>query len=156
MKRKHLLYVCLFFLPILGFQACNREYEPFPDAPVSLALNLTSHYIDFKAPLQYRTFEKIDEYAGAYRIGYGGILVNISIESEYCAYDMTCTYEKDPSVKVYPDSLGLHAVCEKCGSSFDLAYGFGMLEKGPATQHLKRYHTSLITGQGADILRVFN
>lgn len=154
MKSGKIIFVFVLMLTCC-LPACKQPVAPFPDAPVNLVLNLTNQYIDFKGPLQYRTFEKRDEFAGAYYVGYGGVIVNINMESKYCAHDMACPYEKDPNIRVYPDKLGGTATCEKCGSEYDLVYGFGQLKKGPSTENLKRYRTALTTAQGAEIVRVF-
>lgn len=141
----------------LGFyiQGCRKE-PPFPAGVADLRLNLSTIYIDFKAMLQYRTFEKPDRDQGVWSVGYGGILVHIDMNSEYIAYDMACPYEMDPTIKVRPDDSAVRAVCEKCGSTFEIASAYGSVEKGPAKQPLKRYKTSLMQMQESVILRVYN
>ncbi|HPQ12733.1 MAG TPA: hypothetical protein PLQ60_04610 [Paludibacteraceae bacterium] len=131
-----------FVLLTLVFIGCdNSSRSSIPDAPVNLQLNmLVAPYNTFNTPNSYLIFDKrmneID------RIGYGGILLYIDYEGKYCAFDLACPYEVNPNVKVTPNDEG-KAVCEKCGSVFELLYGIGAPISGPAKEPLKRYHVYL-------------
>lgn len=74
--------------------------------------------------------------------------------SQYMAYDACCPYEKDNSgvVLIQPVknlisppgtvfSSDFFAVCNKCGSEFNLMGG-GQPVKGPASHYLQRYNFS--------------
>jgi nitrite reductase/ring-hydroxylating ferredoxin subunit len=76
------------------------------------------------------------------RIGFGGILVYTGFDGEYYAFDMSCPYEHQTNVRVYPNDLG-QAVCEGCGSVFDIGYGIGNPSSGKAKEVLKKYKTTL-------------
>lgn len=147
---KNLILIILSIIGATYFTSCNDNYvSSIPNSPVNLQLNLTSTYSTFKNSVnQYLLFEKrINAYDA---IGYGGILVCSGIglddsgNSQYYAFDMACPYEVDKDIKVYPDKDGLgKVVCEKCGSVYDVGYGFGNPVSGPAKEILKRYKTSL-------------
>ena len=64
---------------------------------------------------------------------------------EYQAYDMCCPNELDPDVRVWPDSTGIYAVCEKCGSRFDLSsYGMAASANNPSKENLKRHYATRV------------
>lgn len=135
------------------FAGCEDQYvSKIPDYQVNLQLNLTSTYSIFKnSTNEYLLFEtRILE---TDRIGYGGILVctapylDDSGNSIYYAYDMCCPYEADKNIKVYPveDDIG-KVQCEECGSIFDVGFGSGFPQSGPAAEKgyvLKQYKTTL-------------
>ena len=149
--------ISLFFILscITLFSACrNTDDSSIPDVPVYLNLNLSINYNTFKAPLQYEYFTEKDEASGVYNTGYAGVLVNINMDSRYCAFDMCCPHEKQKDVRVYPDKSGGWATCEKCGSQFDLVYGYGQVSKGPAKEGLKRYKANPWNNAGIQMLRV--
>lgn len=153
MTRKYFV-VPLFIISSILLGCRNTDVSSIPDVPVYLNLNLTINYNTFRAPLQYLTFEKRNDAVGAYNVGYGGVLVNINVESKYCAFDMACPYEKDKKIKVRPDQTGGFAVCEQCGSKFDLVYGYGQVTQGPSKESLKRYSTNAWINGGIQMLRI--
>lgn len=136
-----LAFTCAFF-------ACEPNYvSSIPNYPVSMRINLTTEYSTFKnSTNQYLSFPvrrlEMD------RVGYGGILLCSGIilddygNSIYYAYDLSCPYEVDQKVRVYPmdDALG-KVKCEKCGTEYNVGYGFGDpdTKSGPSTEILKRY-----------------
>jgi len=140
---------------MLLLAACGDNYvSNIPNYQVNLRLDLVSTYPTFKnSANEYLLFEnRIFE---TDRIGFAGVLVYSSISldesgnTQYFAFDMACPYEVDKDVKVYPvkiDSVNYdlgRVKCEKCGSVFNIAYGYGLPESGPAKKALKQYHTSL-------------
>jgi nitrite reductase/ring-hydroxylating ferredoxin subunit len=121
-----------------------------PDFPVSLELNLTSTYPTFKNSVnQFLIFK--EPILVTDHVGYGGIIVCTGLSfddsgnTQYFAFDMSCPYEALNSVRVYPDYTTFlpHVICEKCGSVFDVSFGYGNPISGPAKEYLKRYRTSL-------------
>lgn len=127
----------------LAFQmtSCDDSVQSsIPDYPVYLDLNLASTYPNFNSPNQSLTFLK--RIIETDRIGYGGILVYIGFDGEFYAFDMCCPYEAKPTVRVYPNDIG-QAVCEKCGTVFDIGYGIGNPSSGPAKEVLKRYRANV-------------
>jgi len=90
------------------------------------------------------------------RIGFGGIIIYSGIDDSgntgYYAFDMACPYEAQSNVRVYPvkESLG-QVKCDKCGSVYDVSFGFGNPVSGPSTEILKPYKTTLTN----DVLYVY-
>jgi hypothetical protein len=134
----HLILLCF----TLSFGSCTDNIQSsIPDYPVSLQLNLTSTYPTFRNSYNKSlTFTKGVSVTD--RVGFGGILVYTGFDGTYYAFDMACPYEIKSTVRVYPNDIG-QAVCEKCGSVFDIGYGIGNPSTGPAKEALKRYKTSL-------------
>ncbi|MDL2290299.1 hypothetical protein LJB95_02725, partial [Paludibacteraceae bacterium OttesenSCG-928-F17] len=145
----------IFFLT--SFISCrNTGGSSIPSAPVFIKYNLSVHNTVLRAPLDYVTFEKRNDLEGIYNIGYGGVLVNMDMNGKLCAFDMTCPRENDKEVKVQPDDTGAYAVCENCGSKFDLVYGYGQVSQGPSKDNLKRYNAYIGNENGVQILVVKN
>lgn len=136
---KYIALVIFTSLPIVG---CNDNViSSIPDFPVYLELNLTSTYPTFRNSFnKFLTFEKPVFVTD--RIGYGGILVYTDLNGEYCAFDLSCPYEAKPTIRVVPNNIG-QAVCEGCGSVFDLTSGIGNPISGKAKEVLKRYKATL-------------
>ena len=141
---KHLIKYCFIIILLLGsLTGCNDNIQSsIPDFPVYLELNLITTYPNFRSPLQYQTFETMSGLSIISRIGFGGILVCTGFDNEYSAYDMACPYEAKQKIRVHPNGLG-QAVCDSCGSVFDIGYGFGSPISGKAKQTLKQYKTTL-------------
>jgi len=140
---KPIIQYCLLVLLInLSTISCNDNYiSSIPDFPVSLELNLTTTYPNFRnSTNHYLTFTKPVTVSD--RIGFGGILVYTGFDGEYYAFDMSCPYEAKSNIRVYPNDLG-QAVCEGCGTVFDIGYGIGNPSSGKAKEVLKRYKTTL-------------
>lgn len=103
----------------------------------------TAPYSNLKyASNQYLIFEKPRYNELSDRVGFGGILLYAGFDENYYAFDLACPYEADSSVKIKPNELG-QAVCETCGSVYDISYGIGNPVEGPSKEALKRYKTSL-------------
>ncbi|MCF8373371.1 MAG: hypothetical protein K9H64_17260 [Bacteroidales bacterium] len=83
--------------------------------------------------------------------GVSGILIYRISETDFAAYDRTCTYEISDSCKVKVDDSGIFAVDSTCCYSEYLLLD-GSVTKGPATYPLKRYNTSF----DGTYLRVYN
>jgi nitrite reductase/ring-hydroxylating ferredoxin subunit len=140
----------IFYLILFGlfFSACENtsNRSSIPSAPVNIRLNL-QHYLHLSAPFASEYFTEPNQSIGVFYVGFGGVLISTFIDSnsgnvQYAAYDMACPYEVDRSTRVYPDQTGVYAVCETCGSKFDLSMGLGMLVQGPAKEHLRRFNVS--------------
>ena len=136
---KHFLFTA--FLATTLVSCYDNVISSIPDYPVNLQLNLTTTYPTFRNSVnQFLLFEtRIKEND---RVGFGGILVNTGFDGNYYAFDMACPYEAKYNVRVYPNEIG-QAVCESCGSVFNIAFGNGDPISGPAAETLKRYRTML-------------
>ena len=129
-----------------------RSYvASIPNYYVSLQLNLTSTYSTFKNSVnQYLIFNKPVNANDL--IGFGGVLVYTGFDGNYYAFDLACPHEApEQNLKVVPNEEG-KAVCETCGTVYNISYGIGDPIEGPSKETLKRYKTSL---QG-DWLNIYN
>jgi hypothetical protein len=142
MKSVFLKYYLVFSFLALLFVGCNDNViSSIPDFPVYLQLNLTTTYPTFKN--SYNKFYIFKQgVVVTDRIGYGGILVYTGLDGGYYAFDMACPYEVKQNIRVYPNDVG-QAICEGCGSVFEIGYGIGYPSKGVAKEALKRYKTTL-------------
>lgn len=147
--KKYGLYLVITGTLLAG---CNDNYiSSIPDYPVYLELNLTSTYPNFRNSIN-KSITFLKPVSAVERIGYGGILVYTGFDGNYYAFDMSCPYEHSTTIRVYPNGLG-QAVCEGCGTVFDIGYGIGNPSSRKranlpdtvalAKEILKRYHTSL-------------
>lgn len=145
-KNKYYFFALLLALILAS---CNDNIRSsIPDYPVYLELNLTSTYPTFKNSVnQFLVFKNRDRLPDNNSIGFGGVIVFSDYDSGnsiYYAFDMACPYEVKSDVKVFPDVTGLpYVVCEKCGSVFNVSYGYGNPISGPAKEFLKRYRATL-------------
>jgi nitrite reductase/ring-hydroxylating ferredoxin subunit len=99
----------------------------------------------------YKLFTK-RTLAGEY-IGFGGVIVYHALDDNFYAFDLACPVEANRSIRVEMNEDNIHATCPKCGSVFDLSYGFANPEnKGSAKEGLRPYKVNM---QG-DILYVTN
>ena len=150
--KKAIKYYFISAVFSLFLTSCNDTIiSSIPDYPVYLELNLSSTYPIFRNSINASlTFTK--PITAIDRIGYGGILVYSGFDGAYYAFDMSCPYEHLSTVRVYPNGQG-QAVCQKCGTVYDIGYGVGNPSKRirpnlPDTtalskEVLKRYHTAL-------------
>lgn len=130
--------------------SCDDNYvSSIPALPVSLKLDLSGKYNTFRnSSNQFLLFEK--PIFAADRVGFGGVLVYSGISFDdlgnyvYYAYDMACTYEVSQDAKVYPveNSIG-QVKCSKCGSVYDVSFGFGNPVSGPSKEILRRYYVTV-------------
>jgi hypothetical protein len=142
MRFSFVKYYLIISILALSFAGCNDNViSSIPDFPVYMQLNLTSTYPTFRNSVnKYLIFEK-----GVFvtdRTGFGGILVYTGFDGEYYAFDLSCPYEAKQDIRVIPNGIG-QAVCEGCGSVFDLGYGIGNPSSGKAKEALKRYKAVL-------------
>ena|ERR1035437_4747793 len=144
MKSKIKYYLLLSFA--IFFAGCNDNTQSsIPDFPVYLELNLTSTYPTFRNSTNHSlTFIKgiTQGIPVTNSLGFGGILVNTGLDGEYYAFDMACPYEAKQNIRVYPNDIG-QAICEGCGSVFDIGFGIGNPVSGKAKETLKRYKANL-------------
>ena len=143
-------YLLCLLLPLFLVNCNDNVISSIPDYPVYLDLNLTTTYPTFRNSFnQYLVFKKAVLVTD--RIGYGGILVYSGFDGNYYAFDLSCPYEAKQNILVVPNGIG-QAICQGCGSVFDISYGIGNPISGKAKQALKRYKTSL----SGDVLYVLS
>ncbi|MCF8456249.1 MAG: hypothetical protein K9H62_09995 [Bacteroidales bacterium] len=83
--------------------------------------------------------------------GANGILIYRISDTDFAAYDRTCTYPVEENCQVKVDNSGVFAVDTLCCKSKYLLLD-GSVVRGPATYPLKSYRTSF----DGTYLRVFN
>jgi nitrite reductase/ring-hydroxylating ferredoxin subunit len=143
-------YLLCLLLPLFLVNCNDNVISSIPDYPVYLDLSLTTTYPTFRNSFnQYLVFKKAVLVTD--RIGYGGILVYSGFDGNYYAFDLSCPYEAKQNILVVPNGIG-QAICQGCGSVFDISYGIGNPISGKAKQALKRYKTSL----SGDVLYVLS
>jgi nitrite reductase/ring-hydroxylating ferredoxin subunit len=142
MKRITLIICCLFAFHF----SCTDKYDnPIPSFPVYLYLDLTFEDKALKAVGSYKEYtgQNINPGIGE-RIGFGGILVVHTMLDEYKAFDRACPYEAQSNITVEVDDDGLHAVCPKCGTKYDvIGFGTGTPSEGVSKYMLRPYNTTL-------------
>ena len=130
----------------LQFVACDDTYiSSIPDFPVYLELNMAAKYATFKNSTN-KSFSFIrgitPNIPETNYTGYGGILVYTGFDGSYYAFDLSCPYEHKQTTRIKPNDLG-QAVCDSCGTVFNIGYGNGDPSSGVAKETLRRYKTNL-------------
>jgi hypothetical protein len=150
-KLKRFLFakIVISAIIILIVENCSKDQNSFlPYVRVNLYIPL-ANFNHLKIPGNSVLF--LNE-------GYKGIIV-VCVDpnaSQYCAYDATCSYEKDfsgviviqpvknlPSPPLTVFSSDFFGICNKCGSKFNLM-GNGQPVEGPSTRYLQSYN--IVTG----------
>ena len=83
--------------------------------------------------------------------GYSGVVVVRAYDNNIYAFDICCTYEVKKEIALEND--GYFLKCPKCGSLFEIGYGTGIPNSGPASVPLKKYYTSQNSAQK---IRIYN
>ena len=136
-----IFFTCLLFCFLIS---CEKKEEVIPYTKVDFSINLDyAGYTILRSPFQSL------EISGE---GLNGVIIFSYSDSEFYAYERTCTYqvEKNCAVTVNPDDQ-IFAECPCCNSVFDLVH-FGDAYKGPAQHNLKMYRTYL----NGSILHIYN
>jgi nitrite reductase/ring-hydroxylating ferredoxin subunit len=141
-SKRNIPYLIVFIISSFFIWSCDDDYQSsVPNYPVYLELNLTSTYPNFKNNVnQYLLFTIENRVTEIDKVGYGGILVYADFTGEYRAFDLSCPYEHNRNIRVQPNDIG-QAICDSCGSVYNISYGIGNPESGPSKEMLKRYRT---------------
>lgn len=137
---KHLLF-CVLALTLLSLGSCNKEYgSNIPEARVYLEL-YPAYITGLTVPMSYVIIPNNQESVYKYNssaLGFGGVLVYHGYSSDgngqFYAFDLSCVNEANRTTLVEVDDTKLRAVCPKCGSVYNLSFGQGNAESGPATK----------------------
>ena len=140
--------LCLF--SVLFMSCKNEDQKRIPDVPVYFEVNFLTSYPTFRNS-QNDTIVITKPVRTVDRIGYGGLLIYSDFFGNYCAFDLCCPNEVNPTVRIFPDETG-HASCKVCGSVYDISSGFGNRISGPSAWSLKRYKAQVY----GDILYISN
>jgi Rieske Fe-S protein len=120
----------------------SQEYNNIPNVAVNLQLDISS--------TMYIELSTIGGYVYLTG-GYKGIVVYRISPEDFVAYDRACPYNPTlPCERITMDPSGITLTDSCCMSNFNILDG--AVNKGPATQPLKRYHTQF-DGQ---YLRIWN
>ncbi len=140
-------YIFLLGL-IISFAACENKYKsPIPDVPVEISLKMLSYNPTFGDVINDTLIFTYPRQYPPFAVGYGGVMVMVgydeNLSTRYYSYDLSCPYEADAHVRVYPDDEG-YAVCRKCNSRYYITDGWGRVSRGPSKFPLKRYQTDYV------------
>lgn len=157
---KKLSYILLLTIFTVMFFSCGKEEPKYtiPASPVNFTINTS--YLDnnlnnignFNAYLKIKdkaNYEKLvadvkgiqvlsGERAGkSSYIGYSGLLVvntgSTLTPTPYAVFDLCCPYEGMAEIRVVPTNDGT-AKCPQCNSVYDIIFGTGIPESGPAVE----------------------
>lgn len=95
------------------------------DAPTLLSPGGVATFIKPKYVYQY--------------VGYGGVVVFHNFEDTFVAFDLACPNEVDANVLLNVDSIPGEAICQLCGSIFDIGYSRGYPVAGPCKCPMRQY-----------------
>jgi len=156
---KKLSYILLFTVFALIFAGCGKEEPKYtiPASPVNFTINTSfrdnnlNNIGNFNAYLKTKdkaNYDKLVENvkgivvlsgerdANSY-IGYSGLLVvntgSTLTPTPYAVFDLCCPYEGMADVRVVPTNNGT-AKCPQCNSVYDIIFGTGIPESGPAVE----------------------
>jgi nitrite reductase/ring-hydroxylating ferredoxin subunit len=127
-KSKIAIFLLLILLPG-GFISCTDNRNPIPYVPVNLFL-----YLNDPLYIGLNTIGSAVYITG----GVNGIIVYRESQTQFRAFDRTCTNEPQGSCAVEKDNSGIIVVCPCCNSEFYLVID-GQVKKGPAEISLLEY-----------------
>ncbi len=129
MSKKNFLKLFWVLFIILPFSCSDAPEIPY--VPVYIDINIyMPDYIELQT-----VGNAIYITGGVYK---KGIIVYRSTFDEFLAYDRTCGYHpEDPCGRVNVDDMTLNAVCDCCGSKYQL--GDGYVVEGPSRVPLTSY-----------------
>jgi hypothetical protein len=143
----HTTLICLILCCLISCETINKK-SPIPDSRLDFELHILRDAPELNIVGNYKLINKplhLYQY-----IGFGGILLYHTFDDEIVAFDLACPYEVNPGIKVDSITIIGEAICRKCHSVYDVAYGTGAPRKGVSTHYLRKYRT-YFTG---DIIRI--
>lgn len=155
MKIKTIILACI--IPILYGCISEPENSNIPNSRVNFYIDTSISGVDNhladgllgNATIYTQTEPSKLSPNGSY--GYSGVVVVRAYDNNLYAFDICCTYEVDKNIALEDD--GFFLKCPKCGSVFEIGYGTGYVNSGPATKRLKKYYTSQNSSQK---VRIYN
>ncbi len=139
---KKIKILLTFILLVSGINSCNDKDHVVP-----------YRYVNFSISIYDPEFVTLTSPGNSITVtgGVNGIVIYRISETDFAAYDRTCTYQVEENCQVSVDNTGVFAVDSVCCSSEFLLLD-GSVTNGPATYPLKPYNTSF----DGTYLRVFN
>ncbi|MDR0756578.1 MAG: (2Fe-2S)-binding protein [Tannerella sp.] len=131
--KRYILLLCMLMA------ACGELENPIPNYPVHLELDLTT-YRDrtLRDVPSSRAYTVKDININIERVGFGGVLVVHATDGLFYAFDLACPHEANRNTLIEADENILNAICPKCGTKYDIAFGSGA-PNGVSKNYLKRY-----------------
>jgi len=126
-----------------------------PSYSVYIYQNINLYAVALRAIGGYKTYTVVNTSQGVSAIGYGGVLIFYGYDENYYAFDMACPHEVSRTVRVIPNDEG-QAVCNTCGSVFNIGYGSGTCISGPATEGLRKFKVTATSTTSGLYLYVVN
>ncbi|RLD36029.1 MAG: hypothetical protein DRI73_01470 [Bacteroidetes bacterium] len=149
------LNIFLLLVLIFVIYACKKDTKSvIPETYVDFTIRLTDPLFNDLNAIGNSVIVT-SNYNGFNSAGYNnhGIIVYRASQTEFYAFDRTCTFEEklDQTVKL-ESPVDLSVECPECGSEFVLpSYGAPTVD-GPAIHPLKQYYTSF----DGNLLWVYN
>lgn len=140
------------------FSGCYQvpENTNIPSKPVGFVIDTETSDIELRDGLIGNCRIYDDTHPAVMSSGYGhygvsGVAVVRAMDDQLYAFDCCCPYEAKAEVALASD--GYFLTCPECGSSFEIGNGSGQINKGPATQILKKYKVTYQSGYRYRITR---
>ncbi len=130
-KLSKIFIISLIFITFIG---CDDNDDWIPN--VRVEINLSPAELATMGLLQTRIFPND---------GVNGVILFRLGNTEFNAYDRTCSFQPVENCIVEIDGSELFAKCPCCNSEFELLNGD--IRKGPAKRPLKKYSTSVSDGR---------
>lgn len=130
---------------LLSVASCDdEETSSIPNCRVELVTPY-SDYMKLRNAGSYVVYEKNGFYAAGTRLGYGGVLIFRDYDGVLHACDLACPVEANESVTVEVSMP--YAVCPKCGTKYDLTFGFCSPVNGSSKHTLRIYESVFERGE---------
>ena len=135
----NLRFFLIFLIVILIPQSCGKEVtDVVPDTYINLTINMINYHIGLNQAI---VFSNLDLNVPSLGYNNNGIIVFLGNDGYY-AYDRTCTYHVEESIKVNIESgNSLFATCPVCGTRYQLYFSGIPTDAGPSIYPLKQYKT---------------
>jgi uncharacterized Zn-finger protein len=127
---------CLFCLILLCL-SCDKVENPIGNFRVYLRLDMNNKDKALRT-VGSKAYTMKDVNAGFEQVGFGGVLAVHAVDDCFYAFDLACPHEASRNVLIAADENTIYAVCPKCGTKYDIAFGTGAPD-GVSKYYLKRY-----------------
>lgn len=140
---RHLLGCCLLAASYLFTGCDNYDDQRLPARPVHIEIYSAQWSVyGVHGYMEWQTFVKNSlpkgySWAANSYSGFGGVLLICGLNNQLLAYDMACPVECKSNVQVTIDEEAGVAVCNACGSTYDVFNGYGQPLSGRAQE--KKY-----------------
>ncbi len=165
MKRILSLLTVAYIMAALSLSCHELDDDRVPSYPVSVVFTSVAQWnvygvagaMDSRRFILKERIPKDFPYTALSQTGYGGVLLVCDVTGQPKAFDLSCPVEAKPDVRVHIDHEKNVAVCDKCGSTYDVFSLEGHPLSGPASRQgfgLRRYKVG--PGRGSDYMVISN